>query len=183
MDWPALKLLIFHLLANVPLFLVPPFLHRYGEIAAAAYLAIHAALALLLFSLIVGSAAGMHFWLLAAGELIVFYGTERLPASVAMICFLVGTFLAIVLGPAFQRHGADHAVGFAAIIKSIAVFGGAFIIAGFVYLAMHMAEQAEAALESEYARSEALLRSIMPDKIAARLKWEPQAIIATSTIR
>jgi class 3 adenylate cyclase len=41
-----------------------------------------------------------------------------------------------------------------------------------------MAEQAEAALESEYARSETLLRSIMPARIAARLKTEPQAIIA-----
>jgi adenylate cyclase len=66
----------------------------------------------------------------------------------------------------------------AAIIKSIAVFGGTSIIAGFVYLAMHMANQAETALESEYARSEALLGSIMPAKIAARLKREPQATIA-----
>ena len=56
--------------------------------------------------------------------------------------------------------------------------GEAILVAGFVYLAMRMAEKAEAALEFEYARSEALLRSIMPDRIAARLKSEPQAIIA-----
>ena len=178
LDWSALKLLTFALLANVPLFLAPPFLHRYGEIAAATYLAIHAALALLLFSLIMGSAAGMHFWLLAAGCLIVFYGTERLPASVAMICFLVGTFLVIEYWVPRFSDTAPITPSVAAVIKSIAVFGGAFIIAGFVYLAMHMAEQAEAALESEYARSEGLLHSIMPDKIAARLKREPQAIIA-----
>ena len=64
------------------------------------------------------------------------------------------------------------------LIKSIAASGEAILVAGFVYLAMRMAEKAEAALEFEYARSEALLRSIMPDRIAARLKSEPQAIIA-----
>jgi class 3 adenylate cyclase len=43
---------------------------------------------------------------------------------------------------------------------------------------MYLAKQAEDALELEYARSETLLRSIMPDKIAARLKREPEATIA-----
>ena len=178
LDWPALKLLTFALLANVPLFFVPPFLHRYSEVAAVTCIAVQNALALLLFSLIVGSAAGMHFWLLAAGTLIVFYGTERLQIALAMICLLVGMFLVIEFWvPRFTDWSPITPFN-AAVIKSIAVFGGASIIAGFVYLAMYMAKQAEAALEAEYARSEALLRSIMPDKIAARLKLEPQAIIA-----
>ena len=64
------------------------------------------------------------------------------------------------------------------LIRSIAASGEAFLVAGFVYLAMRIAEKAEAALEFEYARSEALLHSIMPYRIAARLKSEPQAIIA-----
>ena len=171
-DWSALKLLTFALLANVPFFLVPPLLHRYSEIAAATFLAVHAALALLLFSLIIGSAAGLHFWLLGAGALIVFYGTKRLPLSIAMICLLLATFLFVEYRVPRFTETASMTPFLAAVIKSIAVFGGASIIAGFVYLAMHMAEQAEAALESEYARSETLLHSIMPDKIAARLKRE-----------
>lgn len=177
-DWSALKLLAFALVANIPFFLVPPLLHRYSEIAAATYIAIHAALALLLFSLIVGSAAGLHFWLLGAGALIVFYGTKRLPLSIAMICLLLATFLFVEYRVPRFTETAPITPFLAAVIKSIAVFGGASIIAGFVYLAMHMAEQAEAALESEYARSETLLHSIMPDKIAARLKREPDAVIA-----
>jgi hypothetical protein len=84
-------------LANLPFFFVPPFLHRYSEIAAATYLAIHAAFALLVLALIAGSSAGIHYWLLAGGTLILFYGTERLPIALAVTCLLVGTFLFIEL--------------------------------------------------------------------------------------
>jgi class 3 adenylate cyclase len=178
LDWQGLKLLALALLANVPLFFMPPFLHRYNEIAAVTWIAVQNALTFLVFGLIVGSAAGMQFWLLAAGILIVFYGTERLPIALAMICLLIGTFLFIEFW--LPRFSAWSPISpfIAAVIKTIAVFGGASIITGFVHLAMYMARQAEAALEAEYARSETLLRSIMPDKIAARLKREPQSIIA-----
>ena len=81
LDWPGLKLLALAILANVPLFLVPPFLHRYSEIAAINWLAVQNALTFLVFGLIVGSAAGMQFWLLAAGSLVIFYGIERLPIA------------------------------------------------------------------------------------------------------
>jgi class 3 adenylate cyclase len=178
LDWSALKLLVFAVLANLPFFLLPPFLHRYSEIAAATYLAVHGAFAVLLLSLIAGSSAGIHFWLLAGGTLIVFYGTKRLPIALAVTCLLVGTFLVIEFWVPRSTGWSPMTPGVADLIKSIAVSGGAFLVAGFVYLAMRMAEQAEAALEFEYARSEALLASIMPNRIAVRLKSEPQAIIA-----
>ncbi|MDW6024349.1 adenylate/guanylate cyclase domain-containing protein [Mesorhizobium sp. BAC0120] len=177
-DWSALKLLAFALLVNVPLLLVPPFLHRYSEIAAITWIAVQNALAFVVFGLIVGSAAGMQFWLLAAGVLIVFYGTDRLPMAVAMICLLVGTFLFVEFELPRFSEWSPITPAVAGVIKTIAVIGSATISTGFVYLAMYMARQAEAALETEYARSEALLSSIMPDKIAARLKREPQSIIA-----
>ena len=178
LDWSALKWLALAVLANVPFFLVPPFLHRYSEIAAATYLAIHAAFALLLLALIAGSSAGIHYWLLAGGSLILFYGTGRMPSAVAVICLLVGTFLSIEIWVPESTSWSPMTPHVANLIKNIAASGGALLVAGFVYLAMRMAEQAEAALESEYSRSETLLRSIMPDSIASRLKSEPQAIIA-----
>ncbi|MEK1886445.1 MAG: adenylate/guanylate cyclase domain-containing protein [Phyllobacterium sp.] len=173
-----LKLLAVAVLLNVPFFLVPPFLHRLSEIAAATYIGIHAAFAFLLFSLIVGSAAGIHFWLLAASGLIVFFGTQRIFAAASLVCFMLGMFLVIEYSVPRFIETAPVSPFLAATIKSVAVFGSTFISAGFVYLAMHMADQAETALESEYARSEALLGSIMPTKIAARLKRDPQATIA-----
>lgn len=177
-DWSALKLLAAAVALNIPFFFVPPFLHRYSEIAAATCIGIHAACAFLLFSLIVGSAAGIHFWLLAAGGLIVFFGTQRIFAAASLICFMLGMFLVVEFSVPRFTEMAPISPFLAATIKSVAVFGSTFISAGFVYLAMHMAHEAETALESEYARSEALLGSIMPARIAARLKHEPQATIA-----
>ncbi len=110
--------------------------------------------------------------------MIVFYGTERLPIALAVTCLLVGTFLVIEFWLPASTAWAPMTPRVADLIRSIAASGEAFLVAGFVYLAMRMAEKAEAALEFEYARSETLLRSMMPDRIAARLKSEPQAIIA-----
>jgi len=178
LDWSALKWLSLAVLANIPFFLVPPLLHRYSEIAAATYLAIHAAFALLLLASIAGSSAGIHYWLLAGGTLILFYGTERLTIAVAVTCLLIGTFLFIEIWVPGSTSWSPMTPHVANLIKNIAASGGAVLVASFVYLALRMAEQAEAALESEYARSETLLRSIMPDGIASRLKSDPQAIIA-----
>src|SRR5690348_5685775 len=55
LDWSSLKLLAVALLVNVPLLLVPPFLHRYSEIAAITWIAVQNALAFVIFGLIVGS--------------------------------------------------------------------------------------------------------------------------------
>ena len=178
LDWSALKLLALAVLANVPLFFVPPFLHRYSDIAAATYIAVLNSLAFLLFGLIVGSAAGMHIWLLAGGALIVFYGTKRLPTALTVIFAMAGMSIFIEFWlPPFSEW-APITPSLADLIRGIAIFGSASLVASFVYLAIYMAEQAETALEAEYARSETLLRSIMPDRIAERLKREPQSIIA-----
>lgn len=177
-DWQALKLLSLAILANIPFFILPPFLHRYSEVAAVTYIGIHACFAFLVLSLIVGSAAGIHFWLLAAGALIVFYGTERVILSALTIGCMVGTMIAIEFWVPRFMPTAPITPFLAAVIKTIAIAGVTSIIAGFVFLAMHMARQSELALELEYARSEGLLYSILPTKIAARLKEEPQATIA-----
>ena len=178
LDWHALKLLSLALIANIPFFILPPFLHRYSEAAAVTYIGIHSCFAFLLLSLIVGSASGIHFWLLAAGALIVFYGTEWILLSFATIACMVGTMIAIEFWVPRFTTIAPITPLLAAVIKTIAITGVTSIIAAFIYLAMHMASQSEAALEREYARSEGLLSSILPRKIAARLKHEPQATIA-----
>ena len=47
-----------------------------------------------------------------------------------------------------------------------------------VYFVIRMVENAEAALEREFDRSENLLLNVMPTSIALRLKEKPNAIIA-----
>jgi len=178
LDWPALKLLALAVLANVPFFFIPPFLHRYSDIAAVTLISIQNTVAFLVFALIVGSAAGMHIWLLASGALIVFYGTKRLLPALAVILPMAGMFLFIEFWIPPYSTLSPITPSLAAVIKGVAIFGVVLLVTSFVYLAMYMAEQAEKALETEYGRSEALLRMIMPDKIAERLKRAPQSIIA-----
>ena len=177
-DWNGLKLLSAAILAAVPFFFLTPFFHRLGDAAATTYLVFHLTNSFLVFCSIVGSAAGVHYWLLAAGALVVFFGTRRIHLALLMVCCLAGLFLLIEFRfPHFTEY-APISPTFAAVMKSLAVIGEALIVAGFVYLALRMAEAAESELEREYDRSENLLLNLMPSSIAARLKQNPDAIIA-----
>ena len=73
-DWNGLKLLSAAILAGVPFFFLTPFFHRLGDAAASTYLVFHLTNSFLVFCAIVGTAAGVHYWLLAAGALVVFAG-------------------------------------------------------------------------------------------------------------
>ena len=67
-DWKGLKLLSAAIVAAVPFFFLTPFFHRLGDAAASTYLVFHLTNSFLVFSVIVGTAAGVRYWLLAAGE-------------------------------------------------------------------------------------------------------------------
>jgi len=58
------------------------------------------------------------------------------------------------------------------------MISNAVIISGAIFYAIMRMTRAEEALEAEYARSERLLDNLLPEKIAARLKAEPDRIIA-----
>ena len=77
-DWNGLKLLSAAIVAAVPFFFLTPFFHRFGDAAASTYLVFHLINSFLVFCVIVGTAAGVHYWLLAAGALVVFFGTRRI---------------------------------------------------------------------------------------------------------
>ncbi len=64
------------------------------------------------------------------------------------------------------------------IIFIVTIFILEGILTSSSYLAMRLAEEAEAALGREYARSESLLANLLPAPIAARLKDAPEATVA-----
>jgi adenylate cyclase len=64
------------------------------------------------------------------------------------------------------------------VIFIITIFILKGLLTSSTLLAMRLAEQAEAALAREYARSEALLQNLLPPVIARRLKDSPEEIIA-----
>lgn len=130
------------------------------------------------YAYIVGSAAGLHFFLFAAPAAIVFFGPHHVRiAAFICVCVLIA-FLSVELS--FPAHTSIAPVSPAVVrgIKIACVSGIMALIFVAVYFAIRMVESAEAALEREFNRSENLLLNLMPTSIALRLKNDPSEIIA-----
>jgi len=178
LDWQALQPLVIAIVATMPLFVIPPLLHRLNDYAAMVSIAVINGAALVLLASIVGSAAGLHFFLFAAPAAIVFFGPHhvRLSAFIS-VCILIA-FLVVELY--FPHHTSVVPVSPALLsgIKIGCISASMALIFVAVYLAIRMAENAEDALEREFNRSENLLLNLMPNSIALRLKHDPSEIIA-----
>jgi class 3 adenylate cyclase len=178
LDWQALKPLVIAIVATMPLFVIPPLLHRFGDYAAMVAIATINGAALLFFAWIVGAAAGLHFFLFAGPAAIVFFGAHHVRvAALVSVCVLLAFLFAELYLPPYSPI-APVSPGMASAIKSACVSAAMALIFVAVYLAIRMADSAEAALEREFERSEGLLLNLMPTSIAERLKNDPNEIIA-----
>jgi adenylate cyclase len=155
--------------------LITPFLHRVNDTAAAYYFCIFNAVAFVVFGHLEGSSAGSQYFMLAAPAVLLLFGTKRLAASAAMGALMVGVFCYVeFLVPARSILPEE----FTTPTKVACVIGSAALVFGAIYYALRLGEDAEAALEQEYERSETLLLNLMPRSIAKRLKNKPTEIIA-----
>ena len=178
LDWQVLQPLVIAILVTMPLFVVPPLLHRLNDYAAMVSIAVINGAALVLYAYIVGSAAGLHFFLFAAPAAIVFFGPHHVRiAAFISVCVLIA-FLVVELY--FPPHTSIVPVSpvVARGMKIACVSAIMALIFVAVYFAIRMAESAEDALEHEFNRSENLLLNLMPNSIALRLKNYPSEIIA-----
>jgi class 3 adenylate cyclase len=178
LDWQALQVLVIAIVATMPLFALPPLLHRVNDYAAMVSIAAINGSALVLFAWIVGTAAGLHFFLFAAPAAVVFFGPRHVRiAAFVSICVLI---LFLVVELYFPLH-TSIAPASPAVVRGIKIAVTSAIMALIfvaVYFAIRMAEEAEAALEREFDRSENLLLNLMPTSIAMRLKNSPNEVIA-----
>jgi adenylate cyclase len=166
------------IVATMPLFVLPPLLHRVNDYAAMLSIAVINGAALALLAYIVGTAAGVHFFLFAAPAAIVFFGPHHVRvAALITVCILI---LFLLVEFYFPPHGAIAPASPALLmgIRTACVSAVMALIFMAVYFAIRMLENAEAALEREFDRSEGLLLNLMPTSIASRLKNDPSEIIA-----
>jgi adenylate cyclase len=144
------------------------------------------------FPIQIGRFAGVHYFLLAIGPVMpVLYGTRRLwvIAAVSVACLV--TFLAVEftvpmyvvperpLLPQLRipfKESLDLDYNDSIFMLVMAALQAVLSLATFA--SFRATENAEAALEREYARSEMLLQSLLPRPIAARLKDQPDQVIA-----
>ena len=177
-DWQALRPLVIAIVATMPLFVIPPLLHRVNDYAAMLSIAVINGAALALLAYIVGTASGVHFFLFAAPAAIVFFGPHHVRvAAFITVCILI---LFLLVEFYFPPHGSIAPASPALLmgIRAACVSAVMALIFMAVYFAIRMLENAEAALEREFDRSEGLLLNLMPTSIASRLKNDPSEIIA-----
>ncbi len=139
-----------------------------------------------------GRISGTHFFLLAIGPLLpAFFGTRRPLAIATVTAFCTATFLAIEFTlpsyivlyqpwlPQIRNPFTESLdLEYVDTIFILIVLAIQLVLTLTPFAAFRVAEVAEARLEREYARSEMLLQSLLPRPIAARLKDEPDQVIA-----
>jgi adenylate cyclase len=164
-------------LGTAALFAVIPLLYRFGELVAPLALLTVAYLSMTFLCWHFGTGTGVQFYfVIAAAAAVMVLGIERIGLAIAAAA--VGVSLVIALQFTVPRDtGAEPAwfitVGF--IVNTIAAGVLAVTI---VWYGLRQIASAEAAMEQEYARSEALLANILPASIALRLKERSPSVIA-----
>ncbi len=158
-------------------FATVPWLHRFGELTAPLTFVAASYVSIVAISWNVGTGSGLQFFLLVTACLVVLQlGIEH----IALAAFLaaLGAGLAISLeflvprDTGVQPHWATS-LGF-----GMSVVSACALVVVTMWYAMRGIARAEAAMEVEYHRSEALLGNMLPASIAARLKDPARNIIA-----
>jgi adenylate cyclase len=154
-----------------------PLLYRFGELIAPLAFITVAYLSITFLCWHLGTGVGVEFYfLVAAAAAVMIVGIDRIGLAIATAA--IGVSLVIALQFTVPHDtGAEPAwfitVGF--IVNTIAA--GVLAVA-VVWYGLRQIASAEAALEQEYQRSEALLANILPASIAERLKDGSRSVIA-----
>jgi class 3 adenylate cyclase len=155
-----------------------PFFHRKSEVSGPVYLCFVVAVDFVVIGWLAGSSAGSQYNLLAGPAVALVLGSGRLRLGLTMALFLLLTFVAIDVWAPLVGGVAPMHPEFAERNKIVSIATASAILFGAIAYALTLAENAEAALSQEYRRSEGLLQNMVPSAIAARLKANPNQIIA-----
>lgn len=178
-DWRNLLIPILTLSPQIPIYAATPLWNRVHPYASAVYLLVVWIGFALVYSWYFGRDSGLHYYFLpgaAASMLICGPARLRYSATITAVA-LAGFVLAerAFLAPApFLR--VDPA--FIDLLFYLTAPFAFLLIFLTVLFAFTEASRAEDALEAEHLRSEALLGSLLPRRVAERLKESPQTAVA-----
>jgi adenylate cyclase len=174
LDYEKYKPVIWINAALVWLAVVVPLAHRLSEIAGALIILASEYAALYLFTMYLGSSAGIHlqYFVVAAATFVVL-GLERLRLIVPLVLIALLLHLAswFQFPPSRALIAAEPDVLNSLYVQAAITTVG--LIAASVYYAFRLAENAKAETDN-------LLRNILPDPVVERLKARPAEIIADS---
>jgi adenylate cyclase len=158
--------------------LMIPRLHRYGENVAAVALATLVLLGTLLIVWLLGTASHLQLYFTEIGAMLLLVGTQNWKLfSVFLVLFVAALLITLDHAPV-EGLIMPQDTGLRDMLTSQAMINVIAINAVIIFYAVAALRRAELELENEYVRSEALVTTMMPASIAARLKSGPDQRIA-----
>lgn len=155
-----------------------PYLHRYGENAAAVALATLVLLGTVLFVWLLGTTSHLQIYFTLAGAMLLLVGTQNWKLfAIYFVLFTAALLISLNYAPVDGLIMAQD-TGLRDMLTSQAMINTITINAVIIFYAVAALRRAEIELQNEYERSEALVTAMMPSSIATRLKSEPDQRIA-----
>ena len=164
-------------LVSAVVFLLIPRLYRFGDLLPPVVFYVVAYAAITASSLYIGSGVGLHFYFLVAAAIAVLVlGIDHI--ALAALAAVLGASAVIALEwlvPHDTGQLPEWAFALGFVVNTVAAW---VLVLATVWFALRETARAEAAMESEYRRSESLLTNILPVSVADRLKDPAHRIIA-----
>lgn len=154
-----------------------PMLHRFGELIAPLTFIGTAYLSIFTICWFVGTGSGLQFYFLVAACLIVLQlGVDRI--FLASILAAIAAGMVITLQFLVPRDTGAQPAWALSLSFIVTTISACVMVVTTVWYAVREIVRAEAAMELEYERSEALLANILPVSVAERLKDPARNVIA-----
>ena len=164
-------------LGTAALFAAIPLLYRFGDLIAPLAFITAAYLSMTFLCWHFGTGTGIQFYfLVAAAAAVMVVGIERI--GLAIVAAAVAISLVIALQFTVPRDTGTQFAWFVTVGFIVNVISAGVMAVAIVWYGLRQIASAEAAMEQEYQRSEALLANILPASIAERLKNRANSVIA-----
>jgi adenylate cyclase len=159
------------------IYAIIPLLHRFGELFPPLTFIGTAYLSIFTICWFVGTGSGLQFYFLVAACLIVLQlGVDRI--FLASILAAIAAGMVITLQFLVPRDTGAQPVWALSLSFVVTTISSCVMVVTTVWYSVREIVRAEAAMELEYERSEALLANILPASVADRLKDPARNIIA-----
>jgi len=164
-------------IVGAAIYAIVPLLHRFGELLPPLTFIGTAYVSIFTICWFVGTGSGLQFYFLVAACLIVLQlGVDRI--FLAAILAAIAAGMVITLQFLVPRDTGAQPVWALSLYFVVTTISACVMVVTTVWYSVREIVRAEAAMEVEYERSEALLANILPSSIADRLKDPARNIIA-----
>jgi adenylate cyclase len=164
-------------IVGAAIYAVVPLLHRFGELLPPLTFIGTAYASIFTICWFVGTGSGLQFYFLVAACLVVLQlGVDRIFLAAGLAAIAAG--LVITLQFLVPRDTGAQPAWALSLSFVVTTISACVMVVTTVWYAVREIVRAEAAMELEYERSEALLANILPSSIADRLKDPARNVIA-----